>query len=425
MEQVAASEEFREAPKLSALLRFVVERQVEGRGAEVKESTIAVEVFGRSPDFDGRLDNSVRMSASRLRTRLAAYYAGTGRDDEILIEIPRGSYLPLVSVRSAPAPPALPAQPTPMPTPPALPAQPTPPSAPRRREWLTAGLAAAAALGGMFWWLGYRQGLGKSPASDVPEIVRSFYGRLASRPLLLVYRVPVFLRLDTPYPLMLLYDGHTTGQTYEQIPLPADVDPDLRERMKEKAARYENTWTDVGSTLGVFEVGNLLGKTGAHVTIQDSLSLNVDQSRDQNLIVISPPYFSALMPQLPPLRHFTISTKDALITDPSPPPDKPKHFSPAFDPAGHWLRTTWGVVSLGPGIWPGTRLLRISGLNPLGVAGAATYMTSAAGLEELSRGLGSPGKLPDDFEAVLQVNCLKGQVSTVAFTRGVSRFKEN
>jgi hypothetical protein len=71
-----------------------------------------------------------------------------------------------------------------------------------------------------------------------------------------------------------------------------------------------------------------------------------------------------------------------------------------------------------PGIWPGTRLLRISGLNPLGVAGAASYMTSAPGLEEFARALGNPARLPDKFEAVLQVDCLKGQVSTVRFARG-------
>ena len=47
LDRVLASDAFRAAPQLSAFLSFVVERTVEGRAAELKGYTIAVEALGR------------------------------------------------------------------------------------------------------------------------------------------------------------------------------------------------------------------------------------------------------------------------------------------------------------------------------------------------------------------------------------------
>jgi adenylate cyclase len=53
---------------------------------------VAVEVFGRPPDFDAQSDPLVRVEAGRLRRRLIEYYADEGRDDPVRIDLPRGSY---------------------------------------------------------------------------------------------------------------------------------------------------------------------------------------------------------------------------------------------------------------------------------------------------------------------------------------------
>jgi adenylate cyclase len=73
-------------------LRFVVEQTLLGLGERLKGYTIAVEVFGRPPDFDAQTDPLVRVEAGRLRRRLIEYYADEGRDDPVRIELPRGSY---------------------------------------------------------------------------------------------------------------------------------------------------------------------------------------------------------------------------------------------------------------------------------------------------------------------------------------------
>jgi TolB-like protein len=64
-----------------------------------KEYAIAVDVFERGTEYDPAVDATVRVEAGRLRSRLREYYAGEGRHDLLCIEVPKGSYVAVVSVR--------------------------------------------------------------------------------------------------------------------------------------------------------------------------------------------------------------------------------------------------------------------------------------------------------------------------------------
>src|ERR1044072_1055992 len=94
LQQVRASPGFVRNERMSRFLRFLVERQLEGRDGELKESLIVIEVFGRKPGFDPQQDSTVRTAAARLRARLAAYYVGEGSGDKVVIELPKGGYTP-------------------------------------------------------------------------------------------------------------------------------------------------------------------------------------------------------------------------------------------------------------------------------------------------------------------------------------------
>jgi hypothetical protein len=94
VEKIAASEQFRSAPQLVAFLRFVVDMEISGRGDRIKAYTIAVEALGRGEDFDPQRQPIVRVEAGRLRRTLEAYYAGPGRGDIVIIDVPRGGYVP-------------------------------------------------------------------------------------------------------------------------------------------------------------------------------------------------------------------------------------------------------------------------------------------------------------------------------------------
>jgi TolB-like protein/Flp pilus assembly protein TadD len=95
LERVLSSACFVSSERTSKLLRFLVERRLEGRENELKEATIGVEVFGRSPDYDPKLDSTVRSEAVRLRARLSKYYSTAGSRDPIMIDLPKGGYVPI------------------------------------------------------------------------------------------------------------------------------------------------------------------------------------------------------------------------------------------------------------------------------------------------------------------------------------------
>jgi TolB-like protein len=94
LERVLSSDAFARTERLSKLLRFLVERHIEGRDDELKESLIGVEAFGRRPDYDPKLDSTVRTEAVRLRARLNKYYSAEGSQDPLVIELPKGGYVP-------------------------------------------------------------------------------------------------------------------------------------------------------------------------------------------------------------------------------------------------------------------------------------------------------------------------------------------
>jgi hypothetical protein len=93
---------------LARMLSHVVERTLAGDGRSIKAYTIAVEAFGRSPDFDPDRDSTVRVTAMRLRTALDLYYAGPGADDPLRIRMVPGSYRPIFETVETPAEPPVP-----------------------------------------------------------------------------------------------------------------------------------------------------------------------------------------------------------------------------------------------------------------------------------------------------------------------------
>jgi tetratricopeptide (TPR) repeat protein len=96
LEEVLKSPGFARNERLSHFLRFLVERHLEGRDQELKESVIGSEVFGRKPDYSPKRDPIVRTEARRLRDRLSQYYEGVGANDTARIELPKGGYVPVV-----------------------------------------------------------------------------------------------------------------------------------------------------------------------------------------------------------------------------------------------------------------------------------------------------------------------------------------
>jgi TolB-like protein/Flp pilus assembly protein TadD len=131
--RVLSSSAFVRNERLSRFLRFLVERHLDGRDEEIKESLIAVEVFGRRPDYDPKLDSIVRTEAGRLRARLTEYYAAEGSQDPGVIDVPKGGYVPRFREAAARSEPRI--------------------TGSRRRMWLAVACATlAVGVAAMSWW---------------------------------------------------------------------------------------------------------------------------------------------------------------------------------------------------------------------------------------------------------------------------------
>lgn len=98
VDRIVASADFSASERARNFLKYVVEETLEGRSDRIKAFTVAVEVFGRDDTFDAQNDPVVRIEAGRLRRALEHYYLLEGKDDCVVIEIPKGGYVPVFGV---------------------------------------------------------------------------------------------------------------------------------------------------------------------------------------------------------------------------------------------------------------------------------------------------------------------------------------
>jgi len=154
LERLLSHPLFSNSKRYPALLAHTVEQTLQGNASDLKERSIGIDVFNRSPTYDANADPVVRITAGEVRKRLVQYYYDSAHDGELVIELPIGSYVP---VFHAPAPlplpePELPAFVPPLEPPAALPLTPVPSPSPvfsRRRMILFAALTVTACLIGL------------------------------------------------------------------------------------------------------------------------------------------------------------------------------------------------------------------------------------------------------------------------------------
>lgn len=108
LRRILASREFCASQRMSRFLRLAVTETLAGRPDRLKEYVFGLEVFDRDESFNPAADPIVRVEARRLRTKLEKYYQTDGRHDEIVIELPKGGYVPVFHRRAQkePEPPA-------------------------------------------------------------------------------------------------------------------------------------------------------------------------------------------------------------------------------------------------------------------------------------------------------------------------------
>ncbi|MGA3049162.1 MAG: hypothetical protein ABSD67_21200 [Terracidiphilus sp.] len=150
LERLLAHPLFSNSKRYPALLAHTVEQTLKGNSSELKERSIGIDVFGRSPSYDANADPVVRITAGEVRKRLVQYYYDSTHDGELVIELPIGSYVPVFHVPDPPepeVPASLPEPPQQSVVPPLAPAVPLAPHRAVRWLWIAALAVASCAIG--------------------------------------------------------------------------------------------------------------------------------------------------------------------------------------------------------------------------------------------------------------------------------------
>ena len=449
VQRILKSATFRNSFTSQNLLQFLTTKVLEGGGAEgLKEYTIGVEAFGRSEDFDPKTDTIVRVQIHRLRQKLAEYYDSDGSTDPILIEIPKGHYLP--SFEAAPIPSTARNQ-TLSPDPDGgvstathvvgqnIENEDLRTSGTKRRDgWffikvigLTVAVVIVAFAAGLL--VGNKQlkndiagfeptagtqlALGNS-ADPVKAFWASFLGN-DSAPVI-AYPDAVFL-LDDSNDLFRFRRGASDDRG-------ALVDPHLAQQFASdpslvaKAGQlyYENGYTGTGELQGIAMLSNIFGQMGVKATVKPSRDVTPDDLRQHNVILLGSPFQNVAVAQLITMGDFNFKNPDsrheqwrAQIVNAHPRTNEASAYGTERDPGTQALKTDYALITIQSGVIPGRYIAVLGGLDTTGTEGATLFATSRPGVEELSRALtASPGsdakgEIPL-FQALIRVRLEKG-----------------
>jgi hypothetical protein len=441
--RILQSATFRNAATLQVLLQFLAAKTLAGSTESLKEYTIGVEALGRKADFDPKIDPIVRVQSHRLRLKLREYYELEGAGDPILIQFPKGHYVPTFVPMPVPAPMSSRSSGIDLDTsanssndPSSGPAtEETIPLAappPPHRSWMILGAAIVlVAIGALAYWAGGRNAekgsnetvttASRSPATVNERRVEAFWSRFLAGDTspVIAYPDAVFL-LDDSNDLFRFRHGATDNRG-------AVVDPHVARQFASNPTivaqagplYYENGYTGTGELEGVAMLFGLLGRMGLRPTIKSSRDITPDDLNQHNVILLGSPFQNAAVAQLFTAGDFSFQNPDqhleqwrAQILDAHPHAGEHSSYRTERDPANQVLKADYSLITISPSVTPGRSIAILGGLDTTGTEGATMFATSSFGVEQLEKALdklgnGGNGDFPP-FQALVRVDLAKG-----------------
>jgi hypothetical protein len=92
IERILLTDPFRKSTRLPGLLCYLAERSIHGQLNDLTEQRIGIAVFGKPADYSPTEDSAVRVHVRQLRLRLHEYFHSEGRDETLIVDLPKGSY---------------------------------------------------------------------------------------------------------------------------------------------------------------------------------------------------------------------------------------------------------------------------------------------------------------------------------------------
>jgi hypothetical protein len=403
LEQVLSSAPFRGAHSVSRFLSYVVTCKLEGRHEQLKEYTVGVDVFGRGETFNPKQDGVVRVHARLLRKKLDAYYAGQGAADALLIELPKGGYVPAFRMRAVAAQPAA-AGPV------------TPPSMVPERPRFSRGLIGAiglavVALGAVMATLAWPR---RHHQMDPGALWEGFLR--GDRPTVLALGAPRFF-------------GNRTGLLVRDVAAqPGGPDQDqpsqrVREVLGPEAKAVE-FYTGIGEAQGLAALSRLFTAEGRALRIARSRLVGWDDLKESNTIFLASQRYRTLVNDLaiPADFVFSFDADESIINRRPAPGEQPRYTRDLSRQAAAAGRTIdYAIVTLWTGKLPGTRVMVLSGSSTWGTQAAAEFVSTAEHRVQLQGRLDACArksgrdKHPLTFQVLLQVEVKDEQPVSVRY----------
>ncbi len=380
LDKVVNSSILKGSESLCRLLRYLVERYSDHPGEVIKEYQIATEVFGRSSDFDPRLDATVRVQTSRLRSKLAEYYALDGANDPLVLDLPKGSYSLAIHGRAAPETP-------PRPPAPAIPAVAvSSPRVPVAVFWVLSVLCVGL-LSAVIYLLWKRPPQSTVMASTVqaPAVVQTFWHDFVDRP-----EDPWVVFSNAEF-----VGRPDTGMRYY------DPKRDSREAILDH-------YTGVGEVLAMHELDRVFTSLKHGVRVKRGRLLSLDDTRNTDLIFLGSPSENLTLREIPTTQDFVFRVVPAgdrkghvAIVNLNPQPGEEKSYLGSKTVP---ITEDYALIGLVPGSTSGFRVMILAGTTTIGTQAAVEFVCHERELKELLGRLGTVRP----FEAVIRVKVSGG-----------------
>jgi hypothetical protein len=408
LERLLESRTLHGSESLKAFLRFVVQKSLDNQESDLKEYTIATEVFGRSKSYDSRSDSVVRVQASRLRAKLQDYYANEGKDDRVIIDLPKGHYAPVFSY--APGGNGATASIDP---PSRTASEVTGPAAVARdnwRRWLIAGLTVSTLVFAVLAF-NYRSEAGRDGGGTTRK------DRAAET----LAALPVwddFLR--SPEPVLVAFSNtkfQGTAETGMKLLKPMDSSsPDSAARRDEENGQVVTEhYTGVGEVMGVYFLGDFFSRTDHPFHVKRSLLMNWDDLKTKNIVILGSPAENYLLRELPQEQDFVFriikdekqNTAFGIVNTKPRPGEQSVYLAKQEGPSRSQISEDYAIVSLLRGLDPEHKLMILAGITTFGTQAAAEYVTRPEYAKELIARLtaeaGDGRSLPSYYQVLVKV----------------------
>jgi hypothetical protein len=409
LERVVGSQAFHESESLRSFLSFIVNKLVAGEEDQIKEYTIAIDVFGRGSQFNPRIDSVVRVQAGRLRYKLQEYYSTEGKSDTVLIELPKGHYKPVFSyieatngaTKTEKAEEPTVELPKPLTETVAVVVNEEVAAKPVKKEkWLVMGLSAAVVLllittTLLFWAnLKARNQINANSVAKSEPVYQDVWGDFLKSPdpTLLVIGNPLVYRLANPMDPH-LENEHTILLKPEQTSVVAAAigkDQFLMNSIKNNSAPRlllsRSEYTGVGEAIGLHYVTDLMRSSGKAVTLKQSRTASAEDLKNHNVILLGSIWVNEWTSKQPVKESF-IYSDGATILNLEPQSGEEQEYKPKFNPANGKLVEDYALITVKPGLSGKNSMMILAGIYSEGTQAAAEFATSKYYLPVLNQRL--------------------------------------